>query len=373
MGVVLEFPTSHSAARARLALVEPQYYSSRRNYVGESTMLSPYITRGSLTLPEVRDFVVEKYGHEKSQKLIFELAWREYWQHEWAMRGDAIYKDIKRTQERVVSMQLPQSVQSAETGINHIDNAIESFYETGYLHNHERLWIAGLVCNIAQTHWWQPSKWMYYHLLDGDVASNSLSWQWVAGTFSSKKYLPSQSNINEFACSTQSNTIIDHSYDELATMPVPEKLTSRCEAAFTWKKPDVAPALVDSTKHTYLYHPWWINPNWHAGKDGNRVLVLEPKWFELWPISEKVTDFIVNLALDIPGMQIHIGSVESLNINQEKATTMQHIYTREWNIQADTVPKLFPGIPNKPYQSFMSFWKQCQKKCPNTRNGSPNA
>jgi deoxyribodipyrimidine photo-lyase len=66
------------------------------------------------------------------------------------------------------------------------------------------MYIASLACNVAQSQWRIPAKWMYYHLLDADWASNALSWQWVAGTNSNKKYFANQNNINKY-CFTKAN------------------------------------------------------------------------------------------------------------------------------------------------------------------------
>ena len=67
-------------------------------------------------------------------------------------------------------------------GIESIDFAINGLYEKGYLHNHSRMYIASIACNIGKAYWLTPSKWMYYHLLDGDIASNVGGWQWAAST-----------------------------------------------------------------------------------------------------------------------------------------------------------------------------------------------
>ena len=71
------------------------------------------------------------------------------------------------------------------------------------------MYIASIVCNIAKSHWKLPSKWFYYYLLDGDLASNNLSWQWVCGANSSKKYYANQENINKFCFTKQKNTFLD--------------------------------------------------------------------------------------------------------------------------------------------------------------------
>ena len=84
------------------------------------------------------------------------------------------------------------------------------------MHNHLRMYTAAICCNIGQYHWLQPAKWMYYHLLDGDWGSNALSWQWVAGTNSHKKYIANQENINKYCFTKDENTFLDKSYAELS-------------------------------------------------------------------------------------------------------------------------------------------------------------
>ena len=84
-----------------------------------------------------------------------------------------------------------------------------------------RMYIASVCCNISNSHWLHPSKWMYYNLLDGDLASNNLSWQWVAGSFSNKKYYANQENINKFFQSSQKNTFLDIDYSEFKNLTIP--------------------------------------------------------------------------------------------------------------------------------------------------------
>mgnify|MGYP000380202181 CR=1 FL=1 len=122
--------------------------------------------------------------------------------------------DLKNKQLKVSNTAISKSILEANTGIKAIDTAITSFYNNGYLHNHLRMYIASLACNVAQSHWNFPAKWMYYHLLDADWASNALSWQWVAGTNSNKKYIANQDNINKYCHTKQSNTFLDISYDD---------------------------------------------------------------------------------------------------------------------------------------------------------------
>ena len=345
-----------------LNAIDPVRYQSTRNYLGESTRLSVYITRGILTLPQIRAYLTAKYPKVQSYKLINELAWREYWQREWQIRKDTIFNDIKMKQDGVESCDLPRNIIEGKTGIVALDAGIQQLYETGYIHNHMRMWLSGIICNIAHTKWQIPAAWMYYHLLDGDPASNTLSWQWIAGTFSTKRYLPSQDNINKYSKTFQKDTSIDKSYEELATLKTPHNLAQRDTLELAWVAPECDSLVIDKAKPTLLYHSFWLNIDWRKNLDANRILVLEPKWFTRFPISKKVTASIVQMSEEIPGLQIYVGNIEELSpLLGEKVYYMSHPSVADWPGQSDQIPLLFPEVPLKSYNSFTGYWKQCEK------------
>lgn len=349
-------------AEEKLLAVNPVTYQATRNYIGGSTRLSVYITRGILTLPQIYAHLNKNYSSSQNFKLVYELAWREYWQREWKIRKENIFEDIKNKQEGVESNDLSSNILKAETGILAIDSGIKQLYKTGYTDNHMRMWLAGLICNIAHTKWQKGAAWMYYHLLDGDPASNFLSWQWVAGTFSSKRYLPSQENINKYTKTIQKNTFLDLSYEELATMVTPLVLEERTIENLTWIPPKSSNLNIDKTLPTVLYHSFWLNKDWKKEVTANRILVLEPSWFDNFPVSQKVTESILDIASYIPGIQIFVGNIDELIPNLgRKIYYMAHPSVTNWPGQADEIPLLFPEVPLKSYNSFSSFWNQCQK------------
>ena len=212
----MTFPVSYTEIKERIDTINPIAYAKTRNFIdGAVTKLSPYISRGVISLPMIKDAILNKFNRYQAEKLLQELAWREYWQRVWEEKGDEIFVDLKQEQTLVQSKNIPSAILHASTGIDAIDQSIQELYQTGYMHNHCRMYVASITCNIAQCHWLKPSQWMYYHLLDGDPASNSLSWQWVAGTFSSKKYYCNQENINKYCYTHQRNTFLDESYEVL--------------------------------------------------------------------------------------------------------------------------------------------------------------
>ena len=201
------FPTNVEAIEQRISDIDPIRYGYSRNFVGGAvTKLSPYVSRGVVSTKVVFDHIRSlDLPSKKVEKLIQELAWRDYWQQVWIAKKDGIDSDLKHQQLRVTNHEVPWAVMNAQTGIDAIDKGIKELKRTGYMHNHMRMYVASLTCNIAQSHWKQSARWMYSHLLDGDWASNALSWQWVAGTNAHKKYYANQQNINKYFHSRQRN------------------------------------------------------------------------------------------------------------------------------------------------------------------------
>lgn len=357
---VESFAVSRQDVLDQVSGIDAARYARTRNFTDGGTQISPYLTRGLVTLPEVRDLVLERFTRSQAYKFVFELAWREYWQREWTFLGDRIFGDVKRPQHPVSSRRMPRAVRDGATGIDALDAAVGKLYDTGYMHNHARMWLAGLTCNIGRTHWWEPSLWLYYHLLDGDPASNSLSWQWVAGTNSGKKYVPAQQNVNKYSPLTQHDTVIDHGYGVLAEMAVPDVLTERVELDLRWTPPPSDEPMVDPAKPTVFYHSFWLNAAWRQDVDANRIVLLEPSWFDRFPVSPMVTDYVMRCAREIPGARVIVAEFDNLDLGND-VTYMRHPSVPHWRGTADEMPRMFPDVPEKSYASFTSFWKQCER------------
>jgi deoxyribodipyrimidine photo-lyase len=225
--VMHEFEPTPEAARERLAQVHPKDYAYTRNALdGAVTCLSPYLTHGFLTVPDVAHTMYHKHRLGIQHKLIFELGWREYYQHLQHHLGDGIAQPLREgvLPESAYSLELPEDVRHGCTRVPAIDMAVRMLYGTGYLHNHARLWLASYVVHMRKVHWRVGADWLYSHLLDGDLASNYLSWQWVAATGSNKPYLFNADNVEQFAPEPwhSRGTGIDASYELieiLATNP----------------------------------------------------------------------------------------------------------------------------------------------------------
>ncbi len=357
------FPTAYDQIIHRLAQVDPIAYGRSRNFLdGAVSYLSPYISRGVISTKQVMEHVLAK-GYQPSQitKFLQELAWRDYWQQVWIAKGNAINKDVKQSQSPVNNHEMPKAIIETNTGIKVIDQLIGEFYETGYLHNHVRMYLAALACNIGQSHWKIPAKWMYYHLFDGDWASNALSWQWVAGSNSHKKYLANQENINKYCHSAQRGTFLDRSYEELAEIDIPEQLKPTALPNLTVNLPETKALVLDPQKPTLIYNFYNLDPQWRKDVDANRVLLLEPSHFDQYPVAPKTIDFILKLAENIEGFQVMVGEFLEL----EEKFGLDDIFYKEHPLnghyKGTEDPRDWMFTVKGYYPSFFAFWKKCQK------------
>jgi deoxyribodipyrimidine photo-lyase len=362
---MISFPADYSSILKRIENVDPIRYGKTRNFIdGDVTYLSPYISRGVISVKQVKEIVVQKgYKTYQIEKLLQELAWREYFQRVWQAKGTAaINTALKQEQVDVSHTHMISSVANATTGIEAIDEQISNLYETGYMHNHARMYTASIVCNIGRAHWHQPSKWMYYHLLDGDLASNNCSWQWVAAVFSSKKYYCNQENINTYCNSQQRSTFLDKSYEELPEMDIPDELQQIVELSLRTELPKADTINIDPSKPVLIYNSYNLDPNWRKEEDANRILLLEPSHFASYPVSEKVLEFILDLSKNIEAVQLFVGEFnELLQLTGDAPIfSKEHPAFEHYTGTKDTREWMFPQVTGY-FNSFFSFWKKCER------------
>jgi deoxyribodipyrimidine photo-lyase len=339
-------------------------YSETRNFVdGAVTYLSPYISRGVISTRDVYEHIVSlDMPWHKTEKLIQELAWRDYWQQIWIAKGDDIHTDLKFDQNDVFNHQVSAAVLNACTGIDVMDGAIKALYATGYMHNHMRMYVASVCCNIARSHWLNPSRWMYAHLLDGDLASNQLSWQWVAGSFSQKKYYANQDNINKYFHSSQRGTFLDVEYDQFSKLKTPDVLSDTLSFELKTPLPNIDKPALKKDKITLIYNYYNLDPFWHAGEDGQRVLLLEPSIFEKYPVCQNCIDFVLDLAENIEGIEVFVGEFDEIleQLSSEKIFFKEHPLNRHYKGHEE--PRDWLSDVSGYFPSFFAFWKKCKKE-----------
>jgi deoxyribodipyrimidine photo-lyase len=319
-----------AAAHARIAAIDPVRYARTRNHLeGAVSGLSPYLTHGFVTLPEVAAGVATHHRLQPQDKLVFELGWRAYFRHVWRHRGDGIFRSLHQgpLPDAAYARELPADIRRGCTGVPAIDAAVRTLYATGLLHNHARMWLASYVVHLRKVHWSCGADWMFGHLLDGDLASNHLSWQWVAGTASRKPYLFNAENVERHAPPAwhSRGSVIDASYEALdriartAVQPQAQPqaqpkaqpqaqpkaqaaartvgdavdepdLLAEPPAALALGEPD--PALV-ADRDVWLVHPWQLGPlPADRGADAVVVAAVVADFHDAWPWSARRWSFV---------------------------------------------------------------------------------
>ena len=210
-----DFPPTRTAALERLARFIPHAgsdYARGRNYdlgPGRHTRvstLSPYLRHRLITEGEVLEAVLARHSLSAAEKFVQEVFWRTYWKG-WLEMRPAVWTDYLTERAGAWNAVQTQSGLRAQwqdacegrTGIDAFDAWARELVETGYLHNHARMWFASIWIFTLRLPWALGADFFLRHLLDGDVASNTLSWRWVAGLQTKgKTYLARASNIAKY-------------------------------------------------------------------------------------------------------------------------------------------------------------------------------
>ncbi len=345
---------------ARLSDIDPRAYDRTRNNLdGATTWCGPFLTHGVICTSDVAQAVLEKHPTKSCYRLLFELAWREFFHRTWQLEGDAIFTDMRGAQQGVQHTLPPAAVLRGATGIEAVDATVQHLVHEGTMHNHARMWVAAIACNLAHTHWLEPARWLHYHLLDGDLASNTLSWQWVAGTFSDKRYIANQDNLNRYAGTNQHGTWLDVSYDELLTQELPEALHTRQE-------PDLPSALPGITLNELtlnhgsplaLHSIWHLDPRWRRDID-QHIVFVDADLARCWPMAAHRWRLIAHWAEHCGATLVH-GSVAALHDRLNRIDVVRREYPAcdSWPGNVESRNWLYP-MPDSAFPSFSKYWKQ---------------
>ena len=183
-------------------------YSKLRNFDfgpdnrSNISCLSPYITHGVINELEVIDKSLKKFSFSKNEKFIQEVLWRVYWKG-WLELRPNVWSDylieLDNVRNQFKNNQNYLDAIEGKTEIDCFNQWVNELKENNYLHNHTRMWFASIWIFTLELPWQLGAEFFMQHLYDGDAASNTLGWRWVAGVQTQgKHYLASEWNINKF-------------------------------------------------------------------------------------------------------------------------------------------------------------------------------
>lgn len=243
--------SSRAATLAKLDGFMPsaEHYARDRNHVipGHPSVsrLSPAIRHRLITEAEVVAAVLRAHAFSRVEKFIQEVYWRRYWKS-WLSLRPEVWSEFLRDLEAMGENPAVRRIEESQSGNRVIDYFANELVTTGYLHNHARMWFAGWWVHEARLPWQSGAAFFFRHLLDGDPASNTLSWRWVAGLQTAgKTYLARRSNLEKYLAPE----LRDSLSDGLAAFENPQALEPQtcAKPPVTRKKfpPDgLAPAMV---------------------------------------------------------------------------------------------------------------------------------
>jgi len=203
----MSFPSDRAGALKQLNDFVPiaTRYGWQRNAVSSGhpgvSRLSPMIRHRLLTEDEAAAAVLAVHPLAKVEKFVQEIYWRRYWKAWLSLRPD-VWNDYRASLDQLMQADgesILEKATAGKLGNLVIDHFARELVETGYMHNHARMWFAAWWIHEAHLPWELGAAFFFRHLLDGDAASNTLSWRWVAGLQTpGKTYLARRANLEKY-------------------------------------------------------------------------------------------------------------------------------------------------------------------------------
>lgn len=363
------------------------------------SMLSPWLRHRLITEEEVVGQVLSRHSLAAAEKFVQEVCWRTYWKG-WLEMRPRVWRDYRqdvlRAREELDSAALDRYVAaiSGKTGIDCFDAWWLELTATGYLHNHARMWLAAYVVHWRRIHWQAGAAWFLEHLLDGDPASNHLSWQWVASTFSHKPYYFNRENLERFtrgrycsSCPLYGQCDFEGSYETLqdALFRPVEPIESPDNPA--WANPNAAPeppALPQAWPEAERVLVWIhgdrlspVQPAFEKYPDAPAVFVWDDDLLDQWGITLKRLVFMTECLAEMP-VEIDRGDVAARLAAAAEAHGRDIIVTApspsprfetittalsQNGIRIVVMPEE-PLVPDAAYdlRRFSRYWRKAQKR-----------
>ena len=349
-------------------------YSKLRNFDfgpsnrSNTSCLSPYITHGIINELEVVDKSLKKFSFAKNEKFIQEVLWRVYWKG-WLELRPNVWSDylieLGKFKGEFKNNQNYLDAIEGKTNIDCFNEWVIELKENNYLHNHTRMWFASIWIFTLELPWQLGAEFFMQHLFDGDAASNTLGWRWVAGVQTQgKHYLASEWNINKFT----NNRFKNIKLNENATSIFSDKTYSINKKDFL--NPEI---LEDKTLLIFENNMTFEFSDFKEQKF-KKILLVSNETNRIIKLSEKVLKFKANL-LEDQKIRLKKKSIncETININDLKNIT-EEVYALY-----PTVGENLDFIQNNQlrnikflYRKLDQFsWQYCNKGFFNFKNYIP--
>lgn len=375
-----------AAALARLSVIDAVSYSRTRNHLqGAVTKLSPFLRHGCLSLQETLQSILSSHGRAAS-KLVSELAYRDYFRQVWYRFGKDILSDMETPKVKPGSHPLPEYVKQGFTGLVCMDEIVRQLQLSGYVHNHARMWLAAYILHWLKVDWLDAADWFESHLLDGDIASNHLSWQWIGSSFSNKPYYFNRDNLQQFGgqhwcerclvrCPFNQDylSLQQQLFEPASISAEPQPLTRMQSAAQQLPSSAIHTAFEQTSTNAKTPHDTlvWLHdemlsptqPLLHAGQPA--VFVFDPQRYARWPL--KRLQFMADCLAEMPDVMVwhgntrrvlqSMGAARIVSMHTPQTVLRQAVHALNIDWQAE--PALYDvTLENHDLMRFSRYWKK---------------
>ena len=162
-----------------------------------TSQLSAYLRFGVVSPREVVHAVLQATRGDVQHGMIRELIWRSFYYHHMWHQPALLHRAYNAAFEGFPSKRDSphfRAFQQARTGFPLIDAGVRQLLQTGWCHNRVRMMLATFVVRGLGIYWKVGERWMATHLVDYDVVSNAMGWQWgLAAAPSSQPYFRTMS------------------------------------------------------------------------------------------------------------------------------------------------------------------------------------
>lgn len=314
-----EWRGGRSEAIKRLNSIDIKAYKRNHDFInGAVSKLSPYFRYGCLTLKEASDKVRDQFGND-SEKFVEALAHRDYWRRVWYKEGDNLFNNLETSKVAIGDKLMPDYIRQMLTGLPCMDAFVRDLMHDGYMHHHARKWFAAYVIHWLKVDWRDAADWFETLLLDGDKASNHLSWQWVASTNSTKPYYFNKDVLARFTgekhcASCKVNCPFDASMEMLEAKLFSEEATTPTKGNATLRKPIIKFSM--QTASAVFVHDEMLSAAHPLIKNSMpKFFVFDYKVHRKWPL--KRLQFVADCLSELPDVETWLG--ETQEVLEERA------------------------------------------------------
>ena len=348
--------------------------------------LSPFVRHRILSEEELISNVLTSHSRSAAFKFIQEIFWRTYWkgwlEHRpvvWDRFEVEVQSEFAKLKQVPVKNKIFEQAIGGSTEIAIFNSWVNELKETGYLHNHARMWFASIWIFTLRLPWQLGADFFYNHLLDGDPASNTLGWRWVAGLQTAgKTYLATESNIRKNAAQ-RLKTIPDseRGLERLATQTfeIEDSLTIEEKAPSSSRFVDLSPVGIEEND-AVLVTVEDLSTQW-LDRAGNHVAIFEKtdgrhseikKKFRQEAIEEVKYRIAENSSVDIENIKIFESACEISSWMEEQGLNDLHssyIPTGEIRSSLAELPTMLESSGHCYYEHLNDYdrtvWPHCRK------------